>query len=77
MGTLMETERVVPVQSGAAINSSVAIRALTSLSQSNLGFEVESQMQILWYVPPIGSDESIRVLGFTYSLIAAREAANG
>lgn len=77
MGTLMETERIVPVQSGAAINSSIAIRALTSLSQSNLGFEVESQMQILWYVPPIGSDESIRVLGFTYSLIAAREASDG
>jgi hypothetical protein len=74
MGTIIERELVVPLQSGAAVNSSVAVRALTSLSQSTQGFDVESQLQILWYVPPVGSQDAIRVLGFTYSLIGAKEA---
>jgi hypothetical protein len=73
MGTIVERELVEPIQSGAAVNSSIAVRALTALSQSTQGFDVESQLQILWYVPPVGSQGAIRVLGFTYSLIGAKE----
>jgi hypothetical protein len=64
---------VTPIQSGAAVNASIAVRALTSLSASTRGFNVISDVQILWYVPPVGSEDGIRVLGFTYSLVAARE----
>lgn len=73
MGVLNEIESVKPIQGGAAVNASVAVRALTSLPQSVRGFDVESQIQVLWYVPPVGSDEGIRVLGYTYSLVGARE----
>ena len=73
LGTLSEIETVSPRQSGATINSSTAVRALTSVSQSSRGFDVESHIQTLWYVPPVGSEEGIRVLGFTYSLMGARE----
>ena len=76
MGTIIERELVEPVQSGAAVNSSIAVRALTSLSQSTEGFDVQSQLQILWYVPPVGSQDAIRVLGFTYSLIGAKEVGS-
>jgi hypothetical protein len=73
MATLQEIERVVPAQLGASVNASIAVRALTSLSQSTRGFEVTSNIQVLWYVPPVGSDEGIRVLGYTYSLVGAKE----
>lgn len=73
MGTIIESELVQPVQSGATVNSSLAVRALTSMSQSEAGFDVKSQLQILWYVPPVGSEGAVRVLGFTYSLIDAME----
>ena len=73
LGTISEIETVSPRQSGATINSSTAVRALTSVSQSSRGFDVESHIQTLWYVPPVGSEEGIRVLGFTYSLMGARE----
>lgn len=73
MGVLQEVESVKPSQQGAAVNASVAVRALTSLSQSIRGFEVQSNIQILWYVPPVGSEEGIRVLGYTYSLVGAKE----
>ena len=73
IATLQENETVTPIQSGAAVNASIAVRALTSLSASTRGFNVISDVQILWYVPPVGSEDGIRVLGFTYSLVAARE----
>ena len=76
MGTIIERELVEPIQSGATVNSSIAVRALASLSQSTEGFDVQSQLQILWYVPPVGSEDSIRVLGFTYSLIGAKEVGS-
>lgn len=76
MATLQEVERVTPAQSGASVNASIAVRALTSLSQSMRGFEVISNIQILWYVPPVGSEEGIRVLGYTYSLVGAKEVDN-
>jgi hypothetical protein len=73
MGTLQEVETVTPKQSGASVNASIAVRALTALPQSTLGFDVVSHVQVLWYVPPVGSEEGIRVLGFTYGLIQAKE----
>lgn len=73
MGVLQEVESVKPSQQGAAVNASVAVRALTSLSQSIRGFEVQSNIQILWYVPPVGSEEGIRVLGYTYNIVGAKE----
>ncbi len=73
LGTLQETETVRPLQTGATVNASVAVRALTSLSQSGIGFDVLSNIQILWYVPPVGSEEGIQVLGYTYSLVGAKE----
>ena len=72
-GVLQETETVKPRQTGAAVNASIGVRALTALSQSVRGFEVQSNIQILWYVPPVGSEESVRVLGYTYNLVSAKE----
>jgi hypothetical protein len=73
MGVVQEVETVKPRQQGAAVNASLAVRALTSLSQSLRGFDVQSNIQILFYVPPIGSEEGIRVLGYTYSVVGAKE----
>jgi hypothetical protein len=73
LATLQETESVRPIQTGATVNASVSVRALTSLSQSARGFDVLSNIQILWYVPPVGSSDGIQVLGYTYSLVGAKE----
>lgn len=73
LATVQEKETVRPIQSGATVNASVAVRALTSLSQSSRGFDVLSNIQILWYVPPVGSGDGIQVLGYTYSLVGAKE----
>jgi hypothetical protein len=72
-GVLRETETVRPVESGAAINATPAVRAITGEPQSSIGFEASYDMHIVWYVPAVGSDEKIRVVGYSYGLVDAAE----
>lgn len=72
-GVITETESVRPVESGANINATPAVRALTGQPQSPDGFSARYDMHVVWYVPPIGSDERIRVVGYSYALVDAEE----
>ena len=72
-GTLEEIETVRPVEDGATINATSSVRALTSLPSSTEGFEARYEMQIVWYVPAVGSEERARVVGYGYQLVDARE----
>ena len=73
-GVLREVETVRPVQGGATINATSSARVFSGLPESALGFRAEYEIHVLWYVPPIGSDDRIRVLGYSYQLVDAREA---
>ena len=70
---LTETEQVTPAESGAAINAPPAVAAIAGRSQSTTGIEASYGIQILFLVPPVGSDEQVVLLGYTQGLIAARE----
>ena len=72
-GTLQEIETVRPLEQGATINATPSVRALTSLPSSTQGFEANYEMQIVWYVPAVGSEERARVVGYGYQLVDARE----
>ena len=72
-GVLEEIETVRPVEEGATINATSSVRALTSLPSSTEGFEARYEMQIVWYVPAVGSEERARVVGYGYQLVDARE----
>ena len=73
-GVLNEVETVRPVQDGATVNATDSARVFTGLPESVTGFEAIYEMHVLWQVPPTGSEERIRVLGYTYQLVDAREA---
>jgi hypothetical protein len=73
-GVLTEVETVRPVQGGATINATSSARVFSGLPESANGFRAEYEMHVLWYVPPIGSDDRIRVLGYSYQLVNASEA---
>jgi hypothetical protein len=73
-GVLTEVETVRPVQGGATINATSSARVFSGLPESTIGFRASYEIHVLWYVPPIGSDERIRVLGYSYQLVDAREA---
>jgi len=72
-GTLTEIEQVRPLESGATVNATPSVRALTDLPSSTEGFVARYEMQIVWYVPPVGSDERARVVGYGYLLVDANE----
>lgn len=72
-GTLSEIEEVRPVEQGASINATPSVRALTGEPQSTEGFVARYDMHLVWYVPPIGSDERARVVGYSYALVDAKE----
>jgi len=73
-GVLTEVETVRPVQGGATINATSSARVFSGLPESVIGFRAHYEMHVLWYVPPIGSDERVRVLGYSYQLVDASEA---
>ncbi len=74
-GVLREVETARPVQSGATVNATATARIFSGLPESISGFRADYDMHIMWYVPPIGSDERARVLGYTYQIVDASEAA--
>jgi len=73
-GVLTEVETVRPVQGGATINATSSARVFSGLPESAIGFRAVYEIHVLWYVPPIGSDDRIRVLGYSYQLVDASEA---
>ena len=73
-GVLAEVETVRPTQGGATINATSSARVFSGLPESVIGFTAVYEMHVLWYVPPVGSDDRIRVLGYSYQLVDASEA---
>lgn len=64
---------VTPVEAGAAVNPSGRVKALTGLSISTKGIAATYQVQLLFAVPPVGSDDKIVLLGYSYGLVSATE----
>lgn len=70
---LTESESVTPTEAGAAVNAPAAVAALAGRSQSTTGISATYGIQILFSVPPVGSEAQVVLLGFTQGLIAGRE----
>jgi hypothetical protein len=71
---LADTETVTPAESGAAINPSGAIKALSGKSQSVKGIVATYGLQLLFYVPPVtATGKKVELLGFAQGLVSASE----
>jgi hypothetical protein len=68
-----ETEKITPVEAGAAINAPASFKALSGKSMSTKGLKATYGIQLLFYVPPVGSEDKIILLGYSQGLIAASE----
>lgn len=68
---LDETERVKP-KPGSSVTPEGQAKLLSGLGATATGFEDVYGLQMLFYVPPLGSKDKIRLLGFAQGLIAAR-----
>jgi len=70
---LYDVTTVTPVEPGAAVNPSGRVNALTGLAISTKGVTASYDAQLLFYVPPVGSEEKIVLLGYSYGLVTASE----
>ncbi|PZE80379.1 hypothetical protein [Curtobacterium sp. MCBD17_032] len=70
---LNEVETVTPTAAGAKVNTEGAVKALSGVDSSTKGVTATYGVQLLFSVPPVGSDDKIELLGFTQGLIAASE----
>lgn len=68
---IAETEVVKPLEVGAKIKTSGAVSALSGLTETEKGVQSTYSDQLLFYVPPAGSTDQIRLLGFSQGLTAA------
>ena len=72
--SLNETSTLKPVEAGATVSTSNPnVQALTGVTDSTKGIQTTYGYQLLFYVPPAESTQKIVMLGFTQSLISAKE----
>jgi hypothetical protein len=71
--SLNEIEKVTPTAAGASVNTEGAVKALSGKDSSTKGITATYGVQVLFYVPPVGTDDKIELLGFTQGLTAASE----
>ena len=64
---------VRPAEEGATINPEGQVKTLSGLSGTKKGVAATYSDQLLFYIPPIGSNEKIRLLGFSQGLVNAEE----
>ncbi len=70
---IVENEVVKPVEAGAKIKLAGAVAALSGVTETEKGVQSTYGDQLLFYVPPAGSSEKIRLLGFSQGLTKAAE----
>ena len=70
--SLNEIETVRPTQAGASVSPEGQAKILSGISTSTSGVESTYGMELAFYVPPLGSKDKIRLLGYTQGLISAR-----
>lgn len=69
-----EVETVKPSQNGAVVKfPGTAMAALVGLDETAKGVQTSYSDQLLFYVPPAGSDEKATLLGFSQGLVSASE----
>jgi hypothetical protein len=71
---ISEVSTLKPVEAGATVSTSNAnVQALTGVTDSTKGIQTTYGYQLLFYVPPAGSKQKIVMLGFTQTLLSAKE----
>jgi hypothetical protein len=70
---LNEITTVKPVEAGAAVNPTGAVKALSGIAVSTSGVVATYGDQLLFFIPAAGSDGKIVLLGYSQGLVTAKE----
>ncbi len=72
-GTVRQTADVTPAEAGAKVIAQGDIQLLSGVERSERGYTSVYAGQLLFYVPPLDSDDPIVVLGYSGGIISAVE----
>jgi hypothetical protein len=68
--SIAETSTVRPTAEGSTVSTSGASQTLLGTDKSTTGIETTYGYQLLFYVPPVGSEEKIVMLGWSQGLVS-------
>ncbi|KZX20699.1 hypothetical protein [Rathayibacter tanaceti] len=68
--SIAETSTVRPTAEGSTVSTSGASQSLLGTDKSTTGIETTYGYQLLFYVPPVGSEEKIVMLGWSQGLVS-------
>lgn len=69
--SITEITTVRPVAEGSTVSPSGVVQSLLGASTSSTGIESKYGYQLLFYVPPVGSEEKIVMLGWSQGIVSA------
>ncbi|HWL02254.1 MAG TPA: hypothetical protein VNQ52_07770 [Microbacteriaceae bacterium] len=72
-GTVRQTVDVTPAEAGAKVIAQGAINLLSGVERSERGYTSVYAGQLLFYVPPLDSDDPIVVLGYSGGIVSSAE----
>lgn len=73
-GTVQQQVTVVPSEEGAKVIAQGKVLTLSGVERSERGYVLSYIGQVLFFVPPLGSEDPIRVLAYAQGLQSAVEA---
>ena len=71
--SIIETETVKPVEAGATVSPTGAVKALSGLTSTEKGVASTYGYQLLFFVPPTIDGGQVQLLGYAQALISAKE----
>ena len=73
LGTVRQTVDVTPAEAGAKVIAQGAINLLSGVERSERGYTSVYAGQLLFYVPPLDSDDPVVVLGYSGGIVSSAE----
>jgi len=73
LGTVRQTVDVTPAEEGAKVIAQGAINLLSGVERSERGYSSVYAGQLLFYVPPLDSDDPVVVLGYSGGIVSSAE----
>ncbi|MEF2978786.1 hypothetical protein [Subtercola sp. YIM 133946] len=70
---IRESVTVKPVEAGATVSPTGAVKAASGVTETSKGTEAIYDYQLLFYVPASGSTSKVQLLGFAQGLLSAKE----
>ncbi len=72
-GTVLQPATVTPGDAGAKVVAEGDVHVLSGVDRSDKGYATVYGGEMLFYVPPLASNQQIKVLGYAAGILSSKE----